>query len=74
MKFAIGQLERLAIIILSLKDIPKRDHIYNKLLEYLDNIANIEFISAAFGIFLSKEETKVVIEKLENLIKLLGER
>ncbi|GMO52356.1 MAG: hypothetical protein Ta2C_02760 [Candidatus Endomicrobiellum trichonymphae] len=78
LKFAIGQLERLAIIILSLKDILKRDHIYNKLLEYLDNIANIEFISAAFGIFLrlklSKEETKVVIEKLENLIKLLGDK
>jgi hypothetical protein len=75
LKFAIGQLRRLAIIILSLKDIPERDHIYNKLLEYLDNITDIEFISGAFGIFLrlklNKEETKVVIEKLENLIELL---
>jgi len=45
LKFAIGQLERLSIIILSLKNIPEKEHIYNKLLEYLDNITDIEFIS-----------------------------
>ncbi len=78
MKIAIWQLERLAITILSLKDTSERDNIYNKLLEYLDNITDIEFIYGAFIIFLrlklNKKETKVVIEKLENLIKLLGDK
>jgi hypothetical protein len=74
LKFVIWQLERLTIIILSLKDTSTRDHIYNKLLEFLDNY----IWGGVFVIFLrlkfNEEETEVVIEKLENLIKLLGDK